>query len=238
MSLRLTSVLLAAAMLGACGEETDIPSGVDFTDDFGRIRFVNAIDDSANADRVDVLVDGVPLGVSLAYGAVTPTGAATYYTAYEGSRQFLVQRTASPAVTVLDEAVTVTADTSQTVYGVLDGTFVTLDNTVLPAGDSLKLRIVHLAPSAGNVDVYVTVPGASLATIAPTVADVSPRSASAYLTLGRRAYQVRFTPAGTKTVVLTATVTAPAGVAPYIRTVVALDPQVGTALTSAVLTDR
>ncbi|MDQ3696831.1 MAG: hypothetical protein M3373_02230, partial [Gemmatimonadota bacterium] len=61
---------------------------------------------------------------------------------------------------------------------------------------------------------------------------------SAYLTLGRRTYQVRFTPAGTKTVVLTATVTALAGAAPYIRTVVALDPQVGTALTSAVLTDR
>lgn len=242
MSLRATTLLLAAIALAACGDAADIPSGVDVTDDFGRIRFVNAVADPTIADRVNVNVDGVPLGVNLAYGGVSPTSP-NYYPAYEGAREFVVQRTADTTVHVLDEAVTVTADTSHTVYAVLDaGTptaFVTLDNTTLPAGDSVKLRIVHLASAKGNVDVYVTAPNASLTALTPTLADVAPLSASDYLRLPRATYQVRFTTAGTKTVVLSSTVTAPSGSAPYIRTVVALDPiPPATAATAVVLTDR
>ncbi len=229
--------LLAALAASACGERTVGPTGVSPTEAFGRVRFVNAVASATTADRVNAVVDGVPFGVNLAYGGATP-----YQAAYGGDRRFVVTRTADQSVTVLDAAVAITTDTSQTVYAALQGTagnaFVTLDNLELPTGSQVKLRAVHLAPSAGNVDVYVTAPNADISTATPQFADVAPRSATAYLALARATYQVRLTTAGTKTVVLTATVTPPAGTAPIIRTVVALDPQTGTALTSAVLSDR
>ncbi|HEU4566295.1 MAG TPA: DUF4397 domain-containing protein [Gemmatimonadaceae bacterium] len=242
MHFRFITLLAAATMLAACGDKADIPSGVDPNQPFGRFRFVNAVADSAAAaNRVNVRVDGVPLGVSLAYGAAAP--ATSYLIAYQGARNFLVQQTADTAAHVLDEDVTITADTTQTVYATIEGgsvtTFVTLDDLTLPGADSVKIRLVNLAPSAGNVDVYVTAVGADISTMAPTVADMAPSSASEYLRLKRGTWQVRFTTAGTKTVVRSVNVAPPSGSAPYIRTVVVLDPvPPATALTSAVLTDR
>jgi hypothetical protein len=240
LSARATKVVLAAAavaLVAACSEKTVGPTGVSPTEAFGRVRFVNAVANATTADRVNVVVDGVPMGVNLAY-----SGATAYNASYGGNRRFVVTRTADPSVTVLDAPVAITADTTQTVYAALQGTaasaFVTLDNLELPTGSQVKLRAVHLAPSAGNVDVYVTAPNADITTATPQFANVAPRSATSYLTLARATYQVRFTTAGTKTVQVSATVTPPAGTTPFIRTVVALDPQTGTALTSAVLSDR
>jgi hypothetical protein len=240
MRARLGTVLFATAfatLAAACGERDVGPTGVSPTEAFGRIRFVNAVANAATADRVNVSVDGVPMGVFLAYG-----GATTYSPAYGGNRRFQVTRTADQSVTVLDAAVLITADTSQTVYAALQGAtasaFVTLDNLDLPTGSQVKLRAVHVAPSMGTVDVYVTAPNADITAATPQFANVAPRSATGYLMLARATYQVRFTTAGTKIVLLSATVTPPAGTTPIIRTVVALDPQTGTALTSAVLSDR
>jgi hypothetical protein len=236
-------VMAVAALAVACGERKVGPTGVSPTEAFGRMRFVNAVANATTADRVNVSVDGVPMGVNLGYGTIAGVSVATPYNAvYGGNRRFVVTRTADPTVTVLDAQVAITADTSQTVYATLQGTtasaFVTLDNLELPTGSQVKLRAVHLAPSMGNVDVYVTAPNADITTATPQFANVAPRSATAYLTLARATYQMRFTTAGTKTVLLSATVTPPAGTVPIIRTVVALDPQTGTALTSAVLSDR
>jgi hypothetical protein len=242
MRARFGTVLVATAfatLAAACGERDVGPTGVSPTEAFGRVRFVNAVANATTADRVNVTVDGVPMAVNLAYGtAPVPP----YNAAYGGNRRFVVTRTAQPTVTVLDAQVAITADTSQTVYAALAGTaantFVTLDNLELPTGSQVKLRAVHLAPSMGNVDVYVTAPNADISTATPQFANVGVRSATNYLTLARGTYQVRFTTAGTKTVLLSTTVTPPAGTTPFIRTVVALDPQTGTALTSAVLSDR
>jgi uncharacterized protein DUF4397 len=246
MRARFAMVLFAtgfATLTAACGERDVGPTGVSPTEPFGRARFVNAVANATTADRVNVAVDGVPMGVNLGYGTITGVSVATPYNAvYGGSRRFVVTRTADPAVTVLDAQVAITADTSQTVYATLEGTaastFVTLDNLELPTGSQVKLRAVHLAPSMGNADVYVTAPNADLTTLTPQFTNVAPRSATDYLTLARATYQVRFTTAGTKTVRVSATVTPPTGTAPLIRTAVALDPQTGTALTSAVLSDR
>jgi hypothetical protein len=229
-----------ATLAGACGERKVGPTGVEPTESFGRVRVVNAVANAAGNDtgRVNVTLEGVPLAVNLAYGSgVTP-----YNPAYGGNRRFVVTRTHDPSITVLDATVALTTDTSQTVYAVRQGAtssaFVTLDNLELPTGSQVKLRAVHLAPSMGNADVYITAPNADITTATPQFSNVAPQSATSYLTLARATYQVRFTTAGTKTVRLSATVTPPAGTAPFIRTVVALDPQTGTALTSAVLSDR
>jgi hypothetical protein len=243
MRVRLDTVLLPAAfaaLAAACGERQVGPTGVAPTEAFGRVRVVNAVANAAGADtgRVNVTLEGVPMGVNLAYGS----GATSYNAAYGGGRRVVVTRTHDPSITVLDATVPLTVDTSQTVYAVRQGAvanaFVTLDNLELPTGSQVKLRAVHLASSAGNVDVYVTAPNADITTVTPQFANVAPQSATDYLTLARATYQVRFTTAGTKTVRVSATVTPPTGAAPFIRTAVALDPQTGTALASAVLSDR
>jgi hypothetical protein len=237
---RLARLLFAALAALACGQKDVGPTGVRPGQPVGRMRFVNAVADRTIADRVNVTVDGAPFGVNLAYGVPAPPPPTIYYPAYQGNRQVTVRRTVDTTVTVLDQPVAITANTDQTVFATRIGTtvsaLVVTDNNTPPAGDSIRLRIVHLAPSAGNVDVYVTAPNASLATATSTLMNVSPATASAYLTLASGTYQVRFTRAGSKTVVLSATISAlPAGA---IRTIVALDPQTGTALTSATLTDR
>ncbi len=230
-------VLVLTALAVGCGEGTIGPTGAEPTEAFGRIRFVNAV---PNAAPVNVTVDGVPMGVNLTYG--TATGATVYNAAYGGNRRFVVTRTADQTVTVADADVAITADTSQTVYATTQGAtnnfFVTLDNLQLPAGSQVKIRAVHLAPGMGNVDVYVTAPNADITALTPQFTNVAPRAATDYLTLARATYQVRFTTAGTKTVRLSATVTPPAGTAPVIRTVVALDPVTGTTPISVVYSDR
>ncbi len=238
MRTRFGSIVLMLTALGAaCGEGTVGPTGVEPTEAFGRVRFVNAV---PNAAPVNVSVDGVPMAVNMTYGAAS--GATVYNAAYGGNRRFLVTRTADPTVTVLDAQVSITADTSQTVYATTQGgtnnAFVTLDNLQLPSGSQVKVRAVHLAPGMGNVDVYVTAPNADITAVNPQFSNVAPRSATDYLTLARATYQVRFTTTGTKTVRLSATVTPPAGTAPIIRTVVALDPVTGTTPVGVVYNDR
>ena len=243
MNARLATLLGALALAAACGEKTVGPSNITPSQPFGRLRVVNAVANATIADRVNVSVDGVPFGVNLAYGGVAPTPPTLYYPAYQGNRQVAVRRTADTTVKVLDQAVAITADADQTLFvvrsgtsGTATGTLLVTDDNTAPAAGSVKLRLVDLANTAGNVDVYVTAPNASIATVAPTLANVAPGAVSQYLTLAAGSYRVRLTTAGTKTVVLDVSTGALAAGA--IRTFVALDPVTGTALTSAVLTDR
>jgi hypothetical protein len=141
---------------------------------------------------------------------------------------------------VLDASVTVAANTDQTVIGVGSGATTTAlvltDNNAPPAAGNIKVRAVN-ATAAATVDVYVTAQDASIATMAPTFANLAPRTASAYVERAAGAFQVRFTTAGTKTVVRDVSVSAVG--AGGIRTVVLLEAATGgTPFTSATLTDR
>jgi len=73
------------------------------------------------------------------------------------------------------------------------------DNSV-PAAGQLKLRVVHASPSAGNVDIYLTAPGADLAVATPALSNVAFRADSGVLPVNAGSYQVRITAAGSKTV--------------------------------------
>lgn len=228
---------LVVAALAACGTEDVGITGFEPTQPTGRIRFVHAMTD-ARANAVNVTVDGVPLGVNLAYGAAAP--ASQYYPAYAGNRQFAVRRTADTSVHFLDAPVAVVANADHTVIAVGGGatitTLVLTDDNALPAAGNIKVRAVN-ATAAATVDVYVTAQGASIATIPPTFANLAPRSASAYVERAAGAFQVRFTTAGTKTVVRDVSVAAVG--AGGIRTVVLLEAAAGgTPFTSATLTDR
>ncbi len=240
MRFRSFALLGAAAALIACGTEEVGPTGYEPTQPTGRFRFVHAVSDTARADTVNVTVDGVPAGVNLPYGAAAPAPPTLYYPAYIGERQFAVRLTSDTSVHVLDAEVAIAANTDYTVLAVGSTTvsaLVLTDNNAAPAAGNVKVRAVNAATAAGTVDVYVTAPGASITALAPTFAGLAPRAASAYFERAAGAIQVRFTTAGTKTVVRDVSLgTVAAGA---IRTVVLLEAAAGgTPLTSSVLTDR
>lgn len=232
------ALLSAALALTACGTDEIGPTGFEPNQPTGRIRFVHAI---SGTTPVNVTVDAVPLGVSIAYAGTAPAAPTLYYPAYAGNRQFAVRRTADTSAHLLDAAVPVAANSDHTVIAVGSATTATAlvltDNNAAPAAGNVKVRAVNAATAAGNVDVYVTAQGADIAAIAPTFAALAPRTPSGYLERASGAIQVRFTTAGTKTVVRDVSLgTLAAGA---VRTVVLLEAAAGgTPLTSAVLTDR
>jgi hypothetical protein len=69
------------------------------------------------------------------------------------------------------------------------------DPTPADTGET-RIRLVHAAPTAGAVDIYVTEPGAELATAVPVLTSVAFGAASDYMGLDSRTYQVRVTVAG------------------------------------------
>lgn len=110
------------------------------------------------------------------------------------------------------------------------------DDLTVPAAGQVKLRVVHGAPSAPAVDVYATAVGADINAATPVLTNVPFRAFSDYLEVPAGTYQLRVTPAGTKTVVIDATVNLVSG---QIRTVVARDAVGGGAPFGAiVLADR
>lgn len=242
MRFRLLSLALVVAVLAACGTDDVGPTGFEPTQPAGRMRFLHAISDPPRASAINVSVEGVPFAAGLAYGGVAPLAPPAYYAVYTGNRQIAVRRTADTTVRLLDYTLAVTENVAQTVIALGAATvtpFVLTDDNTPPAAGSVRLRTVNAAPFAGNVDVYITAQGASIATIPPTIAGLAPRAASAYIERAAGAVQVRFTTAGTKTVVRDITIAATALSAGSIRTIVLLEAAPGGGpLTSSVLVDR
>jgi len=195
-----------------------------------RVRVVHA---SPNAPNVDVLVDDATALTNVPYRT-----ASDFLPVNAGSRRLRVRATGT-TTTVIDATVALAGQQSYTVLatGLLAGIqpLVVLDTLTAPAAGQVKVRVIHGAPAAAGVDVYVTAPGASIAAISPTLANVPFRGVSNYLTVPAGSYQIRVTPTGTKTVAIDATVALTAG---QIRTVVATDaPGGGAPLAPVVLVD-
>lgn len=235
---RLALVLASTAALAGCSEES-IPTGVEPSGPTGRVRFVNAVSQPARA--VNVSLEGAVFAANLAYGAAAPSGAVLYYPVLTGDREFLVRNTADTSVRTLNQPFVVNEGTDYTVLAVgpgnaVTGVILTDDNTV-PATGQVKIRAVNASPSTATVDVYITTPAQDIAAIGPTVAGLAFKSATAYTSTAAGAVRVRFTTAGTKTVVRDVSIAALATGA--IRTVVLLDaPAGGSPLSSLTLTDR
>jgi hypothetical protein len=227
------ALLVAGAVgLAGCGEDGAGPTAAPAV---GRLRLVHASPDTARAKTVDVQVAGVPVAAAMAYKAAT-----SYVLVLEGQREVVV-RNAVDSTTVFSLTLAVSASTDYTVLSTGIGSdlspLTVVDTNAAPVGDSVKIRVVLAAPAAGNVDVYITTPTASLTAETPDASNVPFRAASGYFTLGVGAHRVRLTPTGTKTVSLD--VSTPSLAKGQIRTVVALDKAGGGApLTSATLADR
>ena len=232
--------LIAVALIGvnACSDN-DGPAGYDPTGRVARVRFVNATPDTAQANAISVRVDSVP--VSPPFGGLAYRAATAYVPAYLGTRRLLVSKSAtSTGIVAQDLALADSGDYTVLLAGPVGSAIspvVLRDNNAPPAAGSIKLRFVNAAPSTAALDVYVTAATTDLATVSPTVARLAPNEASAYFEPAAASYRVRFTTAGTKTVVLD--VPAAIYAAGQIRTIIAFDkPGGGSPLASTVLVDR
>ena len=220
--------LAGLTLVGAAACSDDDSTGAPQT---ARVRVVHA---SPNAPSVDVLVDDATALSSVPYRA-----ASDFLTANAGPRRLRV-RAAGTTTTVIDATVTLASQESYTVLatGLLAGIqpLVVTDTLTAPAAGQVKVRVIHGAPAAAGVDVYVTAPGAALAGSTPVLTNVPFRGVSNYLTVPAGQYQIRVTPTGTSTVAIDATLTFTAG---QIRTIVATDAVGGGApLAPIVLVDR
>ena len=191
----LLSLLLAAsALTAACGDDDDNtgPDGAD-----ARVRVVHA---SPDAPNVDVLVDN-----SVALSNVPYLGVSDYLDVPSGGRNLKVNA-AGTATTVIDADADLADGSDYTVIasglvGAIEPLVLQDDNTA-PAAGNVRVRAIHGAPSAPAVDIYVTAPGADLAVETPALSNVAFGDVADYLEAPAGTYQVRVTPAGSKTVVI------------------------------------
>lgn len=192
-------MVLSAFALAACDSNNNnnnqggnTPQGP-----FGKLQVVHA---SPDAPLVNLLVDGAPSGQNIPFGAATIEGnfeVGTY------SVQVDAVLPAGATATVIGPAdVPITADTITTIVALgpvavpLDFAIIEKPDTV-PAAGNARLFVLHATSGAGGlpVDVYVTAPGADLATTAPT-GTFSFKETLGPVEVAAGDYQVRVTLAG------------------------------------------
>lgn len=217
--LSLLAGAVALALIGAgCGDDDDAPRA--------QVRVVHG---SPDAPPVDVLIDGNEVIADLPY--LDDSG---YLGLRAGSRNIKVNAAGTTA-TVIDADVTLMAGQAYTVLATnylddIEALVLEDDRSAPPAGQA-RLRLVHGAPGAPAVDIYVTAPGAPLTQ--PTLTDVPYLGFSDYLTVPAGSYQVRVTIADTTDVAIdTGAVGLAAG---DVRTGIAVDAPGGGAPFSAIL---
>ena len=213
MNRKLLTLLLAATAFTAACDDDDDSTGPEGD---ARVRVVHA---SPDAPEVDVLLDDAEVLTDVPYLA-----ASDYLETTDGGHNLKVNA-AGTSTTVIDADVTLTDGTDYTV--IASGLVAQIEPIVLeddntaPAAGSVRVRAIHGAPSAPAVDVYVTAPGADLATATPALTGVEFGDVSSYLEVPAGDYQVRVTPAGTKTVAIdSGALTLSGG---QVRTVIAVD---------------
>jgi hypothetical protein len=215
----LAALVLATA---ACSDDNNSPSSN------AQVRVVHG---SPDAPAVEVLVDNASVLDSVAY-----LDASGYLTVPSGTRNVKVN-VYGTTTTVINANVAVAKDEAYTV--IATNTVAAIEPLVLtddltpPAAGNIKLRLVHGAPSVDLVDIYITAPGADITGLTPNLSDVDFKQNSGYLEVAAGDYQVRITPAGTKTVAIdTGALTLAAG---QIRTAIAVETAGGGAPFSALL---
>jgi hypothetical protein len=187
-------LLLLAACSGDPTATTSPPT------DTARLRVVNATAGPPIAVAIDgqVAIDQVAATVPSSYVGV-PAGHHT-----------LEIRSAERGTVLGSRAVTFQKDSAYTVVappGGGSGPLVAIDTGVVPAAGKVKLRVVHAAPDAPPLDVFLTEDGADLAGAFPYVTPFvygvgTSDEAPGYVEREPGTYQVRFTHAGTLDVLL------------------------------------
>jgi Domain of unknown function (DUF4397) len=210
------SVLLAAAaacVLAACGGSDDdsFDDRADIADP--KVRFVHAVPGAPN--------------VTLQRNGVNESGATDF--AYKDASQYydvstenytFTLRTASGDTELASTTVNADRGNKYTLLALPADSGVELLTIRDPfnksiTSDDARVRVVNAAVNAETFDVYITATGVDLATATPRVSalgykSVAPQSGDDSVEIEGGTYQLRLTPAGSKTPFFDQTVSAPA----------------------------
>lgn len=188
----LAALAMVAVGVTACSDDSTSPP------QNAQVRFVHA---AAGIEAVDFRVEGADVRTDVAYG----DEASAYGNVAAGERELaarLADGTEDLALATEDlllgeqyTAVLVNGIDSQELE-------VYADTNTAAAEGKTRLRIINTAQVAGAVDVYVTDTDADLEEAEPVLTDVVIPEASKYVEVGSGEQRIRFTTAGTKTVVL------------------------------------
>jgi hypothetical protein len=180
--------LIGCRLTGGSSSNNDTPKA--------SVRILHA---SPDAPNVDVQVNGTTVATNAAFKA------ATAFQTINAGRGTVRVNAAGTSTTVISATPDFNSGRFYTVIAanrvasieplIID------DDGVTPSAGQIKVRVVHGAPSAPAVDIYVTAPSAAIATATPTIANVSFKAVSSTLQIAAGSYQIRATPAGSKTVV-------------------------------------
>jgi hypothetical protein len=194
MKLKLLTILLAATAFGtACGDDDDTTGPVGEAN----VRIVHI---APQVGDIDLLLDGNVIEEDIPYA---------FGTAYEevggGDRNVQVRVTGSTTA-IIEGDVALNDGSSHTlvVAGPLDELEVGVleDDLDPPSGGAAKLRLIHGAPGAGAVDIYVTQPDVPLEFENPDFEGSFGDFLEDYTEVEEGDYQVRVTPAGSLTPVV------------------------------------
>jgi hypothetical protein len=168
--------------------------------DVGTPSNVRVVHDSPNAPPVSVIINGnvtTPLVPSLAYEAFTP-----YVSLTAGSTAVEITAASNTASALINQTLNLEPGTVHSIYAVGDlanlQTLITRDHDRRYATQA-KLRIIHGSPSAGLVDVYLTPPGTSIASVTPTYRAVPFLTDTGFVSYAAGNYSLTVTAAGSKT---------------------------------------
>ncbi|WP_331346231.1 DUF4397 domain-containing protein [Cellvibrio sp. UBA7661] len=160
---------------------------------------LRVVHNSADAPAVDVTAnnDATPAIANLAFPESTGyinLPAATY--------NFKVTPNAAAAPVVINADVPLANGSAYTLIAM--GSLATIEPVLLnddnrSVATEAKVRLVHGSTLAGNVDIYVTAPGAGIANATPAFSAVPFKANTGYVSLAAGDYDVVIAPAGTKT---------------------------------------
>ena len=187
---QMVSLFILMTLIIGCSDDDNNPI---IPLDSASIRVLHA---SPDAPNVDVLVDNQVVLSDVSYKQ-----ASDFLSVLVGTRNVKVNA-AGTSTTVIDADLTLAFNSFTTIIATnflaQIEPLVLPDENTPPSGNLLKIRVVHSAPSAPPVDVYVTAPGEDINAATPTLSDVAFKDFSDFLEIPEAGYQIRVTLAGFK----------------------------------------
>jgi uncharacterized protein (UPF0262 family) len=160
---------------------------------------LRVVHNSADAPAVDVTANN---GATPAIANLAFPDATGYVNLPGATYNFKVTPNAATMPVVIDADVPLMNGTAYTLIAL--GTLANIEPLLLTddnraVATEAKVRLVHGSTLAGNVDIYVTAPGAGIAAASPAFSNVAFKASTDYVSLAAGDYDVIIAPTGTKT---------------------------------------